>query len=169
MPKAYVIVDMDITDPERYAAYRELAAAAVEVAGGPTPRWGWRDGSLRGRSCPHRTVILEFPDMQTARAWYDSPVISRRAPCTPGSSSRIVHCRRGRLNTTRRKPQGCWADLPDTSPWDPRQPPSRIPPRFVRPSSGEVASDVLPVQIIILRWRPDSISAADRSASSCGW
>ena len=35
MPKAYVIVDMDVTDPDRYAAgYVPLAGPAVEAAGG---------------------------------------------------------------------------------------------------------------------------------------
>ena len=73
MPKAYVIVDMDVTDPERYAAYRELAAPAVEAAGGRYLARGGATEVFEGDRVPHRTVILEFPDMQTARAWYDSP------------------------------------------------------------------------------------------------
>ena len=73
MPKAYVIVDMDITDPERYAAYRDLAAPAVEAAGGRYLVRGGATEVFEGDRVPHRTVILEFPDMQTARAWYDSP------------------------------------------------------------------------------------------------
>jgi uncharacterized protein (DUF1330 family) len=73
MPKAYVIVDIDVTDPERYAAYRALAGPAVEAAGGRFLARGGATEVLEGDRVPHRTVILEFPDMQTARAWYDSP------------------------------------------------------------------------------------------------
>ena len=72
MPKAYVIVDMDVTDPERYAAYRELAAPAVEAAGGRFLVRGGATEVFEGDRVPNRTVILEFPDLQAARAWYDS-------------------------------------------------------------------------------------------------
>jgi uncharacterized protein (DUF1330 family) len=72
MPKAYVVVDIDVTDPDRYAQYRELAAPAVEAAGG---RYLVRGGStevFEGDRVPNRVVILEFPDMDAARAWYES-------------------------------------------------------------------------------------------------
>ena len=73
MPKAYVIVDMEVIDPERYAAYRELAAPAVEAGGGRYLARGGATEVFEGDRVPHRTVILEFPDMEAARAWYDSP------------------------------------------------------------------------------------------------
>ena len=73
MPKAYVIVDMEVTDPERYAAYRELAGPAVEAAGGRYLARGGTTAVFEGDRVPHRIVILEFPDLPTARAWYDSP------------------------------------------------------------------------------------------------
>ena len=89
MPKAYVIVDIDVTDPERYAAYRELAARAVEAAGGRYLARGGATEVLEGDRVPHRTVILEFADMQAARAWYDSPAYlearSLRAGAAVGS------------------------------------------------------------------------------------
>jgi uncharacterized protein (DUF1330 family) len=73
MPKAYVIVDMDITDHERYAAYRQLAAPAVAAGGGRFLARGGVTEVFEGDREPHRTIILEFPDMAAARAWYDSP------------------------------------------------------------------------------------------------
>jgi uncharacterized protein (DUF1330 family) len=73
MPNAYVIVDIDVTDPQRYAAYRELAGPAVEAAGGRYLVRGGTTEVLEGDRVPHRMVILEFPDMDAARAWYDSP------------------------------------------------------------------------------------------------
>jgi uncharacterized protein (DUF1330 family) len=64
---------MDVTDPERYATYRELAAPAVEAAGGRYLDRGGVTEVFEGDRVPRRIVIVEFPDMQTARAWYDSP------------------------------------------------------------------------------------------------
>jgi uncharacterized protein (DUF1330 family) len=73
MPKAYVVVDMDVTDPDRYADYRGLASRAVESAGGRYLARGGATEVLEGDRVPNRMVILEFPDMDAARAWYDSP------------------------------------------------------------------------------------------------
>jgi uncharacterized protein (DUF1330 family) len=73
MPKAYVIVDMQITDPQRYESYRRLAGPAVEAAGGRYLARGGATEVLEGDRVPNRIVILEFPDLDAARAWYDSP------------------------------------------------------------------------------------------------
>lgn len=73
MPKTYVIVDMDVTDPEKYESYRALAAPAVEAGGGRYLARGGACEVLEGDRIPNRVVILEFPDMDAARAWYHSP------------------------------------------------------------------------------------------------
>ena len=73
MPKAYVIVDMDVTDPEQYARYRDLAGPAVEAAGGKFLARGGTTAVLEGDRVPKRVVLLEFPDLQAAQDWYDSP------------------------------------------------------------------------------------------------
>jgi uncharacterized protein (DUF1330 family) len=86
MPKAYVIVDMEVTDPERYAGYRELAAPAVEAAGGRYLARGGATEVLEGDRQPHRTVILEFADMQAARAWYDSPAYRQARAAREGAA-----------------------------------------------------------------------------------
>jgi uncharacterized protein (DUF1330 family) len=73
MPKAYVIVDVQITDPQRYDTYRALAGPAVEAAGGRYLARGGTTEVLEGERVPNRIVILEFADLAAARAWYDSP------------------------------------------------------------------------------------------------
>jgi len=92
MPKAYVIVDMDVTDPARYAAYRELAGPAVEAAGGRFLARGGATEVLEGDHVPNRTVLLEFADMQAARDWYESPayVEARRVRSGAASGSLIT-------------------------------------------------------------------------------
>jgi uncharacterized protein (DUF1330 family) len=45
----------------------------VEAAGGRYLARGGATEVLEGDRVPNRTVILEFPDLAAARAWYDSP------------------------------------------------------------------------------------------------
>ena len=72
---AYVIARFDITDPEgaktAYPKYVEIAGAAYKAAearflvrGGATEPM---EGPARGRN-----VVIAFPDMDTARGWYNS-------------------------------------------------------------------------------------------------
>ena len=72
MPKAYWIAHVDVHDPAGYEGYRAANAAAFEKYGARflvrgTP-FDLREGSARAR-----TVVIEFADLATARACYDSP------------------------------------------------------------------------------------------------
>jgi uncharacterized protein (DUF1330 family) len=87
MPKAYVVVDMDVTDPDRYATYRELATAAVAAAGGRYLARGGATEVLEGAREPSRMVILEFPDMEAARAWYGSPAYVEARAAREGAAT----------------------------------------------------------------------------------
>jgi len=74
MPKAYVIVDMDVTDPDRYAAeYVPLSGPSVEAAGGRYIARGGATEVLEGDRQPHRTVLIEFDSVEAAKTWYESP------------------------------------------------------------------------------------------------
>jgi uncharacterized protein (DUF1330 family) len=70
---AYVVVDADVTDPEQYAAYREAAQRSVEAFGGRFLVRGGELDVLEGDWQPTRVVVLELPDLETVRRWYDSP------------------------------------------------------------------------------------------------
>ena len=70
---AYVIVNITIRDPMRYEEYKRLATPTVEAYGG---RYVARGGSVdvrEGGWTPSRLVVLEFPTVERARAWWDSP------------------------------------------------------------------------------------------------
>ena len=71
MPAAYLVVTMNITDPERYKAYMAAAPAAVKAAGGEYLVRGGRQETLEGDWQPHRTAVLRFPSYEQAKAWYD--------------------------------------------------------------------------------------------------
>jgi len=70
---AYVLVDSEVTDPVRYEEYKRLARPAVERHGGRFLARGGATTVLEGAWQPHRVVVIEFPDVATARRWYDSP------------------------------------------------------------------------------------------------
>jgi uncharacterized protein (DUF1330 family) len=70
---AYVLVDVEVTDAARYDEYRTLAAESVEQYGGRYLVRGGASEVLEGDRVPRRLVVLEFPDAEAARRWYESP------------------------------------------------------------------------------------------------
>jgi uncharacterized protein (DUF1330 family) len=70
---AYIIVETDIHDPEQYDRYRAASPAAVAAGGGRFVARGGELAVLEGDWHPSRIVILEFPDLETAKRWYESP------------------------------------------------------------------------------------------------
>jgi uncharacterized protein (DUF1330 family) len=69
---AYVVLNIDVTDPTRYADYAAAAAATVEQFGGTYLARGGRAEGLEGSVNPKRVVILEFPSYDRAKEWWTS-------------------------------------------------------------------------------------------------
>jgi uncharacterized protein (DUF1330 family) len=69
---AYVIADVDVTDPTRYAEYRQRVPATVAAHGGRFLVRGGAHEVVEGDWQPHRLVVLEFPTLEQARRWYES-------------------------------------------------------------------------------------------------
>jgi uncharacterized protein (DUF1330 family) len=69
---AYIIVDIEVTDPTRYEQYKRQAQETVEAFGGRYIVRGGTAERLEGGWTPRRLVVLEFPDADTARAWWSS-------------------------------------------------------------------------------------------------
>lgn len=70
---AYVIANIDVHDPEGYAAYKALSGPAAERYGGRFVARGGASEILEGDWEPRRIVVLEFADADAARRWHDSP------------------------------------------------------------------------------------------------
>jgi uncharacterized protein (DUF1330 family) len=73
---AYVIVDIDVTDPQGYEEYKRLAPATVVLYGGKYLARGGTSETLEGDWMPKRLVILEFESVEKARSWLESPEYS---------------------------------------------------------------------------------------------
>jgi len=87
---AYLIADTKIENPEIYEEYKKLAKPIAEKYGGIyRTRGGEMDVVEDNLWTPTRIVIIEFPDMHSARAFVDSeeyapvkPLRQNNASCT---------------------------------------------------------------------------------------
>jgi uncharacterized protein (DUF1330 family) len=70
---AYLIAQVRVGDPERYAQYRAGVLPTIEKFGGRFIVRGAEVEVLEGRHDGRRLVIIEFPSKERLRAWYDSP------------------------------------------------------------------------------------------------
>ena len=68
---AYVVYEAVVTDDEQYERYKTAAASSVSAAGGRYVVRGGEVESFEG-AAPARVVILEFPALDAAVAWYRS-------------------------------------------------------------------------------------------------
>ena len=70
---AYVIAEIEITDPEGYKPYTERVPASIAAYGGRFLVRGGAVEALEGEWPERRRVIIEFPSIEAARAWWHSP------------------------------------------------------------------------------------------------
>ena len=70
---AYVIVEIEVTDPVGYEEYKQQAAATVHKYGGKYIVRGGKTEVLEGGWKPKRIVVLEFPTIERAKEWLNCP------------------------------------------------------------------------------------------------
>jgi len=73
---AYVVVDIEVLEPVEYEEYKKLAAPTVTAYGGRYVARGGAAEVLEGDWTPNRLVVLEFPTLAQAQAWWSSPEYS---------------------------------------------------------------------------------------------
>lgn len=72
MPKGYIIVRVDVTDPDAYARYAAATPEAMKIYGARPLVRGGKHEALEG-TARARNVVLEFDSYEQARAYYYSP------------------------------------------------------------------------------------------------
>ena len=70
---AYVIVQVDVNDPVRYEDYKKMVPPSIEKFGGRFLVRGGKTHTLEGDWSPKRFVMVEFPNVDQAKAWWASP------------------------------------------------------------------------------------------------
>lgn len=70
---AYVIVQISVHDAQTYERYKQLAPPSIAQYGGRYLVRGGMTQPLEGTWQPPRLVLLEFPSVERAQAWWGSP------------------------------------------------------------------------------------------------
>ncbi len=69
---AYVIVEVEVTDPAGYEDYKKMVPPSLAAYGGKFAVRGGACETLEGSWQPKRVVVLEFPSVARARQWWTS-------------------------------------------------------------------------------------------------
>jgi uncharacterized protein (DUF1330 family) len=70
---AYIVVEVEVHDPQRYENYKGMVPSSLEAYGGRFLVRGGKVETLEGDWSPKRFVMVEFPSLAQAKAWWDSP------------------------------------------------------------------------------------------------
>jgi uncharacterized protein (DUF1330 family) len=70
---AYIIAQINITDPQKYQEYAKLAGPATAKYGGKFLVRGGDKTELEGRIPYQRIVVTEYPTVEAAKRFYNSP------------------------------------------------------------------------------------------------
>jgi uncharacterized protein (DUF1330 family) len=88
---AYLVVDTDLTHPERYEDYKRLAKPIVEAHGG---QYLARGGTITRKETdlwdPKRLVLIRFDSAEQAQRFYDSPEYQQVLQISKESARRTV-------------------------------------------------------------------------------
>jgi uncharacterized protein (DUF1330 family) len=71
---AYVVADIDVHDPQKYEEYKRTATPTAQEFGGRYIVRGGPLESLEGNWAPKRLVVIEFPSVEKAKAWWNSQI-----------------------------------------------------------------------------------------------
>ena len=84
---AYILVQADISNPERYAEYAKLAPDIVTKYGGRYLARAGRTLTLEGPPARSRVVVIEFPSLDAAQRFYNSPEYTAARKLREGSAT----------------------------------------------------------------------------------
>ncbi|MGH2587952.1 MAG: DUF1330 domain-containing protein [Dehalococcoidia bacterium] len=70
---AYVIAEVEVTDPAGFAEYQQMAGPIVAKYGGRLVAAGPPVASLEGDWQPKGVTVVEFPSVEHVRQWHDAP------------------------------------------------------------------------------------------------
>ena len=69
---AFTVVEVEVQDKERYEDYKKMVPPTLAAYGGKFLARGGVAEMLEGDWSPKRIVIVEFPSIEKAKAWWAS-------------------------------------------------------------------------------------------------
>jgi uncharacterized protein (DUF1330 family) len=85
-PHAYVILTSKVSDPELFKAYLAATPSTLAAHGGEYLVRGGAKEVLEGQWDPNRVVMLRFPSLDHARAWYNGEGYTRSRALRQGAT-----------------------------------------------------------------------------------
>ncbi len=73
MPKAYVLLQFNVENPETFGRYRQGAAPTILAHGGKVLVAAAKTDTREGAPPSSLVTIIEFPSREAAETWYASP------------------------------------------------------------------------------------------------
>ena len=90
MPKAYFFVEIEITDPAAYEAYRAKVPDIISAHGGRTLVRGGDPQPFDGTAPRRRRVIVEFDSLEAVKTFYNSDAYQAVLPIRLNASNGFV-------------------------------------------------------------------------------
>lgn len=88
---AFMIIQAEITDPERFMEYAKRAPALIEQHGGRYRVMRGATEQLEGPEDKRKIVVSEWPSMEAARAFWDCPEYRELKALREGAAEIDVH------------------------------------------------------------------------------
>lgn len=85
--KGYAVVCVTVSDPDRYQDYAAATQATLAPHGGRFLVRGGATECVEGSWEAQRTVVIEFPTIEDARAWYHGDAYQELAKIRRGAST----------------------------------------------------------------------------------
>ena len=86
MSSAYIIANVEVTNPVQYEDYKKWSTEAMKAHGAEVCARGGKVEVLEGDWAPQRIVILKFPSVEAARRFNDSPEYGKARAARQGAA-----------------------------------------------------------------------------------
>ena len=83
---AYIIANVEVTNPTQYEEYKKWSSEAMKAHGAEVCVRGGKVEVLEGDWSPSRLVMLKFPNVEAAKAFNDSPEYGKARAARQGAA-----------------------------------------------------------------------------------
>ena len=87
MSSAYIIANVEVTNPVQYEDYKKWSTEAMKAHGAEVCVRGGKVEVLEGDWAPQRIVILKFPSVEAAKKFNESPEYGKARASRQGAAS----------------------------------------------------------------------------------
>jgi len=86
MTSAYIISDVQVTNPTQYEEYKKWSTVAMQVYGAEVCVRGGKVEVIEGDWTPTRVVVLKFADVDAAKKFSSSPEYGKARAAREGAA-----------------------------------------------------------------------------------